>query len=168
MVSTSQTIRQIRSRSDDQRRGAAMVEFAITAPLFLILIVGTIEMGNAIQATSQLSSALREAGRLAGMDWDEIVPEGESPNDKVIRDIRNFLKAAGYPGDDVAIAITSVEGTDIGQTFDLGDPDNERRLFKIEASIPYEKISSFPGHLMDGSDVTGRIIMRAGRISLMN
>lgn len=145
-----------------------MVEFAITAPLFLILILGTVEMGNALEASAQISTALREGGRLAGMDWTDLVQANESPNAKIIRDIRNFLTAAGYPGDDITITITSVEGTDIGETFDLSDPDNEMRLFKIEASIPYEQISTFPHGFMNGRNVTGRLVMRAGRISLMN
>ncbi|MCA8985706.1 MAG: pilus assembly protein [Planctomycetaceae bacterium] len=152
----------------DDRRGAAMVEFAIVAPLFLLLIVGTVEMGNALEASTHLSSALREAGRLAGMDWTGLLAESESPNTKIIRDIQNFMTAAGYPGDQIAITITSVEGTDEGQTFDLGNPDNEMRLFKIEASIPYEQVSSFPHGFMQGRDVAARLVMRAGRISLMN
>jgi len=144
------------------------VEFAIVAPMFLTLILGTIEMGNALEASQQITSALREGGRLAGMDWSDLVADGESPNQKIINDIRNFLKAAGYPGDEIAISITSAEGTDQGQSFDLADPDNTMRLFEIEASIPYESIASFPHGIMAGHDITGRIVMRAGKISLMN
>ncbi|HCS53611.1 TadE family protein [Rubinisphaera sp.] len=152
----------------EKRRGAALVEFAIVSPIFMFLILGMVEMGNALEATTQLSAALREAGRLASMDWAELVPEGQSPNDKVIRDIRNFLKAGGYPGDDITITLTSADGNDAGQTFDLADPANERRLFKIEATIPFEQISTFPHGLMRGRNITARIVMRAGRISLMN
>ena len=145
-----------------------MVEFAIVAPIFLILIFGTIEMGNALEASTQLNAALREAGRLAGMDWTDLVAEGESPNQKVIRDIRNFLTAAGYPGDQIGVSIVSVEGSDIGQNFDLGNPANEMRLFQLEASIPYEQIASFPHGFMKGRSIQARLVMRAGRISLMN
>lgn len=152
----------------DSRRGAAMVEFAFVAPVFLLLIIGTIEMGNALEASTQLSSALREGGRLAGMDWEGIIAENETPNQKVIRDIKNFLTAAGYPGDSVTVTITSAEGTDVGETFNLGNPDNEMRLFKLEATIPYEQISSFPHGFMKGRDVRSHLVMRAGRISLMN
>ena len=66
-----------------------MVEFAFVAPVFLLLIIGTIEMGNALEASTQLSSALREGGRLAGMDWEGLISENETPNQKVIRDIKN-------------------------------------------------------------------------------
>ena len=152
----------------NDRRGAALVEFSIVAPVFMFLILGMVEMGNALEATTQLSAALREAGRLASMDWSEIVPEGESPNEKVIRDIRNFLKAGGYPGDDITITLTSADGNDVGQTFDLADPANERRLFKLEATIPFEQVSTFPHGLMNGRNINARIVMRAGRISLMN
>lgn len=156
------------TKRDEQRRGAAMVEFAITAPLFLLLIVGTIEIGNALEATTQLGSALREAGRLASMDWTGLINDGDSPNDKVVRDIRSFLTAAGYSGDQVMITITSADGSDMGQPFDLGNPANERRLFKIEASIPYEEISTFPHGYMKGRDISANLVMRSGRVSLMN
>ncbi|MCG6156063.1 TadE/TadG family type IV pilus assembly protein [Rubinisphaera margarita] len=152
----------------ENRRGAALVEFAIVAPLFLTLILGTVEIGNALEASSQINAALREAGRLAGMDWVDIVADGETPNEKVIRDIRNFLKAGGYPGDDMAITITSAEDNDYGSTFDLADPDNEMRLFQIAATIPFETISAFPHGFMNGHNISGRIVMRAGRISLMD
>ncbi len=160
--------RQSVPRTGEDRRGAALVEFAIVAPLFLTLILGTVEIGNALEASSQINASLREAGRLAGMDWVDLVDEGETPNQKVIRDIRNFLKAAGYPGDDLGITITSAEDSDFGEAFDLGDPDNEMRLFQIEATIPFEKISAFPHGFMNGHNVSGRIVMRAGRISLMD
>jgi len=160
--------RQSDVRSGDERRGAALVEFAIVAPLFLTLILGTVEIGNALEASSQINAALREAGRLAGMDWVDLVDEGETPNQKVIRDIRNFLKAAGYPGDALSITITSAEDSDFGEAFDLGDPDNEMRLFQIEATIAFEEISTFPLGFMNGHNVSGRIVMRAGRISLMD
>ncbi len=158
----------INSTDNSPRRGAAMVEFAIVAPVFLLLIMGTIEMGNALEASTQLSSALRESGRLAGMDWTELLPESESPNQKIIRDIRNFLTAGGYPGDRVQISITYADGPKEGQTFNLGNPDNEMRLFKIEASIPFEEISVIPHRFMKDRDITARLVMRAGRISLMN
>lgn len=153
---------------NNPRRGAATVEFAIVAPLFLILIMGTVEMGNALEASTQLSTALREAGRLAGMNWRDLIPENESPNQKIIRDIRNFLTAAGYPGSRAVISITAADGPGTGGPINLGDPANQMRLFRIDASLPFSEISSIPNGFMKNRDIRASLVMRAGRITLMN
>jgi Flp pilus assembly protein TadG len=48
------------------RRGTAIVEFAIVAPVFLTLIVGTIEVGRAIVVVQLLTNASREGARVGG------------------------------------------------------------------------------------------------------
>ncbi len=50
------------------RRGTAVVEFAVVAPVFLILIVGTIEVGRAMVVVQLLTNASREGARVAGYD----------------------------------------------------------------------------------------------------
>jgi Flp pilus assembly protein TadG len=46
-----------------QRRGSAAVEFALVAPLFTLLILGSIEVGRALQVQSALDNAVREGCR---------------------------------------------------------------------------------------------------------
>jgi Flp pilus assembly protein TadG len=53
----------IRSRST--RRGQALVETALVLPLFLMLLVGVVDMGRAVWATTSLDAAAREATRFA-------------------------------------------------------------------------------------------------------
>lgn len=154
--------------STEKRSGAAMVEFAIIAPVFLTLILGAMEGGKALETSNLMSAAVREGGRLAAMDWEDVVPDGTTANDKITSDIRNFLTAAGMPGDQVGITITSAEGDDIGQTFDLADTDNRLRLFKITATVPYSSVSAYPAHFMDGHSVNASIVMRAGRVTLLD
>lgn len=153
------------ARSDD-RRGAALVEFAIIAPVILTLILGIVEMGNALDVSNKLTSAIREGGRLAAMDWTDVVAEGQSPNDKVISDIKNFLAASGIPSEDVTLSITHAEGSSQGQLFDLADADNMNQLFQISASIDYSDVSSYPAHVMSGQTIVASITLRAGRIQL--
>src|SRR5262245_10305051 len=84
--------RQVRINGKRQnRRGAAMMEFAIVAPLFLTLVLGILEAGQALHASNVMAAAVREGGRLAAMDWNDFLPEGFTPNTKVIADTRNFL-----------------------------------------------------------------------------
>jgi Flp pilus assembly protein TadG len=46
-------------------RGQALVEFAIIIPLFLVLLMGILDFGRVVWATTSLASAAREAARYA-------------------------------------------------------------------------------------------------------
>jgi hypothetical protein len=140
-----------------------MVEFAIIAPVFLTLVVGLLEAGQALRAANIMAAAVREGGRLAAMDWNDFVPEGFTPNSKVISDVRNFLIASGLPGEDAVIQITSAEGEDEGEEFDLTNTNNNYRLFKISIEIEYEEISTFPSTFMQGQTLTSELTFRAVR-----
>lgn len=140
-----------------------MVEFAIICPVFLTLVIGLLEAGQALRAANIMAAAVREGGRLAAMDWNDFVPEGFTPNTKVISDVRNFLTASGLPGADAVISITSAEGADEGDDFDLTNSNNNYRLFKISVQIPYEEISTFPSTFMQGQTLTSELTFRAVR-----
>ena len=92
-------MRRINNRNRrEQRRGAALVEFAVVAPLMATLVIGTIEVGAALRATTILSAAVREGGRLASMEFSDKLGPNETACDKVKRDVRNFATAAGLDG----------------------------------------------------------------------
>lgn len=88
-------------RNSGQRRGGALVEFAVVAPFFVTLVVGGLEVGRAVTVSNKLTSGLREGGRLATMKWDQIIGQGTNINDKVINDIRAFYSADRLPGDNI-------------------------------------------------------------------
>lgn len=140
-----------------------MVEFAIIAPVFLTLVIGLLEAGQALRAANVMAAAVREGGRLAAMDWNDFVPEGFTPNDKVISDVRNFLIASGLPGEEAVIQITSAEGEDEGEEFDLTNTSNNYRLFKISIEIEYDEVSTFPSTFMYGQTLTSSLTFRAVR-----
>ena len=151
------------SQSQHPRRGAAIVEFAIIAPVFLTLVIGLMEAGQALRAANIMAAAVREGGRLAAMDWNGFVPEGWTPNEKVISDVRNFLNASGLPGNTATILLVSAEGADAGEEFVLTDPGNTYRLFRVSVQIPYADISTFPSTFMAGQTLTSELTFRAVR-----
>jgi hypothetical protein len=53
------------TRSRGRIRGQALVETALILPLFLVLMMGLLDLGRAIWATTSLASAAREAARFA-------------------------------------------------------------------------------------------------------
>ena len=148
------------------RRGAAAVEFAVLVPLFLMLVMGTWEMGTALTAGTKMAAAVREGGRLASMDFPESLNPGETINQKVDKDIKNFLTAAGIPGEHVTVTVTHAEGENAGSDFDIADPDNYMKLFTITALVDYDTISNFPLDYMEGQQVEAKLTFRLGRISL--
>lgn len=149
-------------QSTQDRRGVAAVECAVVLPMMLVLVLGLIELGTALRATTIMQSAVREAGRLASMDWRYVVDSGETPNDKVEQDIRNYVTASGLPGDDLIVRIEHAEGEQEGSDFDISDEENELGLVLIEVELPYSSISLFPVRYMGGTNIRAGVVSRAG------
>ena len=65
-----------RTRVGDRgaRRGAAVVEMAIVLPIFVLLVIGAIDVGRAISVRHKLVQAARAACRLHAIK-DEVVPQ---------------------------------------------------------------------------------------------
>jgi len=142
------------------------VEFAVTAPLFIIILLGLIEMSRALDVTQRLSMAVREGGRAAASDIRDRIPPGTTLNQKITADIRNMLVAGGVNGNDITIAITHVDGPRQGQVFNLSDENNSLGYFQVRATVPYEKVGLFPSRIMKGKDLTATVIFRLGRNAL--
>jgi Flp pilus assembly protein TadG len=69
------------------RAGQALVETALILPLFLALLLGIVDMGRAVWATTSLASAAREAARYAivhGGTSSNPCPVGTPSGDAVI------------------------------------------------------------------------------------
>jgi Flp pilus assembly protein TadG len=57
--------------------GAAAVEFALVAPLLVLLICGIVDLGRAYATLNQLAASAREGARLAA-----VLPDPESSNQR--------------------------------------------------------------------------------------
>jgi Flp pilus assembly protein TadG len=144
-----------------RRKGAAMMECAITLPVLVILVLGILEIGSGLRASTILQSACRESGRLTAMDWRYIIHENQTPNQKVIQDLKNFLTASGLNGNASTVTITHADGDNVGQTFDLADPDNDLQFVRVEATLPYASVSVFPLTYLAGKTLKAAVVMRA-------
>lgn len=150
------------------RRGSAAVEFALIAPVFVALIMGSIQTGYNIDTTSKMYSAIRQSGRLASMDNSGKLLSGQTANAKVILDIKNALKAEGLPGDQMIVTITHANGASAGSTFDLTDPANDLKYFRIGVTVPFSAVNT--DNFLPDSDanLTTSVVFRKGRTSLVN
>jgi hypothetical protein len=60
-----------------QRAGQSMVEFAVLAPIFFLLLLGTIDLGRAVYTYNAISNAAREGARSA-VPFDSPMPTNAS------------------------------------------------------------------------------------------
>lgn len=147
------------------REGSAAVEFALVSPIFIALVMGAIQSGYNFDCTTKMYSAVRQAGRLASLNVSSTkMQPGQTLNDKVIEDVKNTLTAEGLPGNQMTISIT---GSDGSSAFDLSDPNNDMKYFKISVSVPYSIVNTnnfLPNTL---SQLSASIVFRKGRSSLV-
>jgi len=95
MILSKQPIRRGR-HPRSVRRGAAAVEFALISPLFLLLVLGSIDVSRLLMAKTVLANASREACRVA------ILPTAK-PDE--IQEIAERIAEAGMvTGVDVSIS----------------------------------------------------------------
>ncbi len=160
-------IKRFRARRREQgREGAATVEFAVVAPVLLTMALGLIQWSRAYDVQQELVTALRQGARLAGMDRQDVLQPGESTNDKIIADVRNFLDASGMDGDRADVRITSPGGSD---NFDLDAPENELGYFELSISMPMDATTQNSGILGgDSSAYTAKVVFRNARGTLVN
>ncbi len=114
-----------------RRRGAAVVEFAVVAPVFFILVFGMIEYGRAVMVEQILTNAAREGARVA------ILTSATTAN--VTSEVTTYLSNASITGATVTISpnppATAAAGTTVSVT----------------VSIPFTSVSWLPSPFYLGS-----------------
>ena len=134
-----------RKRRPD-RRGAAAVEMAIVLPLFFLVVLGIIEFGRALMVSQLLTTAARDAGRVAIM--------GGSSTAEVEQVVKDFVVATvGVAEADVAVVVTEEGGGDVSDA-DSGD------LCTIQVNVAFDKVSYLPGSYLSGKTLQGKCMMR--------
>ena len=144
------------------RRGASAVEFAFIAPVFLTIVLGSVEAGRLFEAQNQLAMAAREGARLAAMDRSEIL-NGQSTNQKIEQDVRGYLTSNGLPGSEVDIFI--VDADDGVTPMDLDHPDNLLELFELRIETTYSETGWSVGYWPTDPALTASVVFRNSRSS---
>jgi Flp pilus assembly protein TadG len=115
------------------RRGAAVVEFAIVAPVFFLLVFGMVEYGRMVMVQQVITNAAREGARVGVLD-------GSTYSD-VQTAVNNYLTAAKISTTFTTITVTPNPPS--SQT--TGSP------VTVSVSIPFSKVSWLPTPLYLGS-----------------
>lgn len=108
-----ETIKDINKKN---KRGAAMVEFALVLPLLILLLFGIIELGRAYYTWSLMSEAVREGARAGVVELNSAA--AITTADQITN---NFLIAVALTGANVSSTIVpltaSVNGVNVQATF---------------------------------------------------
>lgn len=155
---------QSRRTPDCQRRGAVAVEFAVVAPILVLITVGMATVNRTFEAQNLLEVAAREGARFASMDREGMIGEGSSSNQKLAEDVINYLASNGLPRDRISVAIKDYENPT--KDFDIDDPANDLRLFEVQVSIDYSAISFTPVSEANDYVMTASVVFRNGRATL--
>lgn len=136
-----------------KRRGAAIVETAVTLPIFVLVVFGIVEFGRAMMVSQLLTNAAREGARKAVLTG--------STNSEVETVVKDFLVSTlGISSGDITVTITI--------TPEPGNPDpgnqlssaNTRDLCDIQVQVPFDKVSLTPGQFLMGKNLVGQCAMR--------
>jgi Flp pilus assembly protein TadG len=129
------------------RRGASAVEFAIVAPLFMLVLAGIIEFGQAFRVQHAISAAARRGTRLAVID--------DSTSSTVQSRIQSdCTRSLGVSATDVTVQIL-VNGV-AGQVENAQTGDE----LSVKVSIPFSKVGvGFYANLFKDKTLSATCIM---------
>src|SRR2546429_1568133 len=88
------------------QRGQSTVEFALVTPLFLLLVLGTIDFGVMFEQAISITEAARDAGRLASVHPTAWSAASQAPSNTIEGVIQANAGTAHVPNDDSHILIT--------------------------------------------------------------
>ena len=86
-------------KTASKRRGAATVEFALAAPVLVLLLLGLLETGRLINANQAVLNASREGARRGAVNGVTI--------SQVTTLVRDCLTASGYPGSAATVNVST-------------------------------------------------------------
>lgn len=129
------------TRTNGRRRGSAVVEFAVVAPLLFAIVFGLVEFGRAIMVEQALVSAAREACRVA-------VLAGTTKTDVTNRATAS-LSAAGITN------FTITMNPDPPSSASEGTP------VTITVAVPFNNVTWLPAPIyLGGKNLTATSVMR--------
>ncbi len=146
-------------------RGAIAVEFAFVAPVFVAILWGVVHVSRIYEAQNLLSLAAREGARFGSMDRSGLAAAGQSSNDKLVGDVKNFLDAQGIDQDSVTVDVT-FPGTETD--FDLDDPGNDLELFEVRVTVPYSSVSHASVAPQDDYNLIAKAVFRNAQATISN
>ncbi|MCA9188124.1 MAG: pilus assembly protein [Pirellulaceae bacterium] len=123
------------------RLGAAAVEFAIVAPIFILLVFGMIEYGRMVMVQQVITNASREGARVAVVDGSTTTTVEDTVDD--------FMVSANITGYDVVVTPDPPADAGYGESV------------SVTVSVPFSQVSWLPSPMyLGGTQMTSTTVMR--------
>jgi hypothetical protein len=157
-----------RQRRPALRHGTTVVETALVLPVFLLFVLGLIELGHALMVKHVLQSACRQAARIGSTEGHttaqvqaktlSILGSAVDPSDVTV-----YVKNAGA-FDSGSSPDTSGTALEALPSIELNDAE-PRALFMVRAKVKYKDIAIVPnipyiGNFLDDVTLEGQAFMR--------
>ena len=129
---------------NQSRSGAAAVEFAIVAPIFLLLVFGIIEFGRVMMVQQVLVNASREGARRAVLE--------SATSAAVVDSVSSYLEAASVDVPESGISVSP----------DPAGVSNNRSI-TVGITVPFARVSWMPPFIYNG-DLEASTTMRSEKL----
>jgi len=136
-------------RSADRRwSGTAAVEMAMVLPVFVIAMLGIIELGRAIMVSQLLENASREGARMAILD--------NTTNAQVTTAAQTFMQNAANIAPSKVTVTINVAGSNSAPLSSANPGD----LVTVTVSTPFASVSWLPPNYLSGATLSAIAAMR--------
>ncbi|TCJ32287.1 TadE/TadG family type IV pilus assembly protein [Parafrankia sp. BMG5.11] len=130
-------------RSD--RRGAALVEFALISPILITMLLGVVQIGTWVQAYNSVRNVVNDTTRFAMVEYQR----GNKISDEAIADRASAIAVSGKYNLDAGLVIPAVttKSTEV-------DGIKQRRLvisYKAPEFMPF--VSALSPNIQYGRDI---------------
>ncbi len=128
-----------------RNRGAALVEFAIIAPMLFMLLFGIIDFGLMFGQKLDVVQGSREGARLASVNY-QATPEssGSTQTSEIVAETCSRMALAS----DSTVTITFANGTDVGDTV------------SFEVRKPAQAVTGMFDQILDGVVLSSNVTIR--------
>jgi Flp pilus assembly protein TadG len=122
----------------------AVVEFAVVAPVLLLLVLGIVEFGRLMMVQQILTNASREGARRAILE--------QSTAEQVETLVNDYLAGTSISGAAVEILPTDLDKVEFGDRV------------TVKVSVRYDQVSWLPSPwFLSGKTITAQSVMRGER-----
>jgi peptidoglycan hydrolase-like protein with peptidoglycan-binding domain len=100
------------------------------------------------------------------MDRSKMVSTGQTTNQKLINDVKNFLSTDGIPKQDITVTVKDANNPTAD--FNLDDPKNDLKLFQVNVSVKYSDVSFTAVSASKDYMLTAGVVFRNGQATISN
>lgn len=123
------------------RRGAAVVEFAVVAPIFFLLVFGMVEYGRMVMVQQILTNASREGARVAVLDG--------TTTSQVTSTVQTYLQSCSVSGATVTVTPSPPSSAAYGAAV------------TVAVSVNFDQVSWLPSPMfLGGKTMRATTVMR--------